>query len=191
MNVKLKYPVSFLTNVWINGQAIANNYSVVLEMLTNSEDSFEQNVAFDRIRHIIFAQYANSILIDADDSEDVKKLRAAGLRVIELPEVPVDQIIGMSLLYKLNSVTEDRMVVTDVEISSSLSESVVYCHSVEDSAGPFIDSGWWDDVKPACSSTTSEKVVDITNESWTSYGLDWEPVDEEYDDNVVSFTKDK
>lgn len=190
MNVKLQYPVTFYANVWVNGRMVTNNYNVVLDIITGTEDGYEQNIAFDRIRFMIQEQFANSVFVDQEETDVVERLRNAGLRVIALPEVPVDQIIGMSLLYKLNSVTEDRMVVVQSRISSHLSENVVYFHSVDDSAGPFMDDGWWDSPKPTCNTEVrSSKIVDIAEETWTALGLQWEPVDEWNDDNVVEFTK--
>ena len=139
---------------------------------------------------MIQEQFANSVFVDQEEADVVERLRAAKLQVIALPEVPVDQIIGMAILYKLNSVTEDKMVVVQSRISSNLSESVVYFHSVDDAAGPFMDDGWWDNSKPSCSNNTkSSKVVDIAEETWTALGLQWEPVDEWNDNNVVEFTK--
>lgn len=190
MNVKLQYPVTFFANVWVNGRMITNNYNVVLDIITGTEDGFEQNVAFDRIRYMLQEKFANSVFVDEEEPSVVKKLRAAGLNVIALPEVPVDQIIGMALMYKLNSVTEDKMVVIQTRISSNLSENVVYFHSVDDSAGPFMDDGWWDSAKPSCNSEVkSSKVVDIADETWTALGLQWEPIADWSDDNVVEFTK--
>lgn len=190
MNVRLQYPTTFLANVCINGRIVANKYTVVLDMLSGTDDSFEQNVAFDRIRYILHEQFANSVFVDQEEPGVASRLRDAGLRVIELPEIPVDQIIGMALLYKLNSVTEERMVIGQTRISSDLSEQVVYFHTLEDSAGPFMEDGWWDTTKPSCNDTVkSSKIVDMLEENWTALGLQWEPVDEWNDNNVVEFTK--
>ena len=190
MNVRLQYPTTFLANVCINGRIVANKYTVVLDMLSGTDDSFEQNVAFDRIRYILHEQFANSVFVDQEEPGVASRLRDAGLRVIELPEIPVDQIIGMALLYKLNAVAEERMVIGQTRISSDFSEQVVYFHTLDDSAGPFIDDGWWDTAKPSCNDTVkSSKIVDMLEENWTSLGLQWEPVDEWNDNNVVEFTK--
>lgn len=196
MNVRLDYQCQFLAGVYWNNEVILNSYAVSCEMITGTSDNVEQNIALQRLKYMLFEQMQNSIFVSNKEKAVIKKLEAAGVKTVALPELPVDQIIGMMLYSKLNAVMEDRIIISELKLSSELGDSVWYKHSEMESIGPFAEEGWWNNSERMCtdSKSSSSKVVSITNNAgWKTLDLDW-PDDESGDSDdstVVVFKKDE
>jgi predicted Fe-Mo cluster-binding NifX family protein len=82
---------------------------------------------------------------DTDDQEQIALLKAAGIKVIALPEEPVDQIIGMMLYSKLSAVMEGCMLIRSIMLSSTAGDNVIYEHDAQESVAPFDQPGWWNE----------------------------------------------
>ena len=203
MNARLDYQTDFLGAIYWNDQVMFNQYHIDIKMRTVSMDSDENNIALDRIRYIINEVMTNSIFVHDDDRSAVKKLESAGMKVVVLPEIPVDQIVGMMLFCKLTSVTEDHMEIGQLSIRSSLGEGIIYHQDASETVGPFEAAGWWRDPEPKVQSAGSStgKVVKLQKSlTWKDLDLHW-PDDEDHDDEeqsannvektVVAFRKDE
>ena len=190
MNVRLQYDLEFLGGIYFEEQMQMNHYSVSLNLVTGTADPTDTNIAMDRIKAFVFGELEHSVFINVAQRERADLMHLMGINVTTLPEEPVDQIIGMMLYYKLNSIMEGRMIVRSLDISSSLGDSVWYQHDDEDSAGPFAQDGWWHD------SGVKHNTVDVNNvdanivkvvpDAWTEYGLAW-PGDTTESGNTVVF----
>ena len=194
MNVKLEYPAEFLAAAYWEDSVMMNSYTVRCEMVTNTRDSREQNIALERLKYVLFMQIQNSVLVDHREKAAIKRLQAAGMRTVILPEQPVDQIIGMMLYSKLDSVMEGRMTVTQLKLSSELGENVTYFQTDNETIGPFAQKGWWNSAEPSVSdSKDGGKIVSIKGTTtWQLLGLDWGDKEEENKGNtVVAFRKDE
>ena len=194
MNVKIEYPAEFLAAAYWEDSVMMNSYTVRCEMVTNTRDSREQNIALERLKYVLFMQIQNSVLVDHREKAAIKRLQAAGMRTVILPEQPVDQIIGMMLYSKLDSVMEGRMTVTQLKLSSELGENVTYFQTDNETIGPFAQKGWWNSAEPSVSdSKDGGKIVSIKGTTtWQLLGLDWGDKEEENKGNtVVAFRKDE
>ena len=131
-------------------------------------------------------------------TEAIEKYTAAGMRVVALPQVPVDQIIGMMRHYKFNAMLEDRVNIMGTAISSRVGSGIVYLHDEEENAGPFQDDDWWDDPEPTYGRKTKSSIVDFSKKStWENLNLLWneQPAILELDvndsnGNIVTFPTD-
>ena len=195
MNVKIEYPAEFLAAAYWEDSVMMNSYAVRCEMITNTRDSREQNIALERLKYVLFMQIQNSVLVDHREKAAIKRLQAAGMRTVILPEQPVDQIIGMMLYSKLDSVMEGRMTVTQLKLSSELGENVTYFQTDNETIGPFAQKGWWNSAEPSVSdSKDGGKIVSIKGTTtWQLLGLDWGDKEEEENkgNTVVAFRKDE
>jgi len=198
MNARLEYDTGFLAAIYWEDRVLFNHYHVKIEMQTVSMDHVCHNVALERVRYIINEMMANSIFVHQDDRSAIKKLESAGLKVILLPEIPVDQIVGMMLYCKLSAVVEDQMDVTQIGISSDLGEGVVYLQDQYENVGPFESNGWWADPEPKSQGSTGPggKVVKLEKSlTWKDLDLSWPDEDpndsDDPDKNVVEFRKDE
>ena len=196
MNVRLEFNAHVLAGVYWNEVVLFNDYFVQCELITNTKNNAEQNIALDRLKHMMFSRFQNSVFIDSREKSAIKKLEAAGLKTVVLPEQPVDQIVGMMLFCKLDSVMEERLHMTQLKISSEIGDNIIYLQSEHESVGPFADKGWWNNPEPVCSNqrSTAGKVVTIhaNNDTWQALDLHWTQDDNDDGNNnvVVAFPKD-
>jgi hypothetical protein len=116
--------------------------------------------------------------IHQDNQKKSKALKNCKIKVIELPQEPVDQVIGLILFYKLNAICEDKIVCTELDISSELGQNIHYLHSINEESTAIPRTGWWADSTPnlSCQSRqTNEKIVKFAKvDTWAQYELDWE-----------------
>jgi hypothetical protein len=109
--------------VFYDGHTHMNNYNVTLWMMTNCEQAQDQNTAFERIKHFVYQELDSTVFVNADNLTQCQLLSAAGMDVTTMPGEPVDQLIGIMLYYKLNAITEGRMIIEETELSSVMGET--------------------------------------------------------------------
>lgn len=177
MNVRLQYDIEFLAGIYYDESLQMNKYDVSISLTTATKDVASTNIAMERLKAFVFDELANTVFINQNNMERAEFLQIIGANITTLPEEPVDQIIGMMLYYKLNAIMEGRMVITSLDISSSLGDGVWYQHDEEDSAGPFVKDGWWhqsstqhETIEPQ---EVADNVVKVISTGWYEMGLDW------------------
>jgi hypothetical protein len=138
----------------------------------------EQNIAMERVKFYLHECLQHSVFVNQEDSDAIEKYVKAGMNVSTLPEDPYDQIIGIMLMTKLNSITEGRLNITDLSIESAMSDGVSCCMSDDESLGPFYDKGWWNDSSQKINNITdkNKKIVKLSKSKteWQDVYLDWE-----------------
>lgn len=176
MNVRLRKDFVFNTGIVFQDQYLINQYHVTLDMITTDSESYQQNVAYERIKFWLAEIMENSVMIPTGHAK-VAAFAETGQRVITLPDEPLDQIIGIMLCCKLNAICEDRLLVTDVELSSKCGEDMIYIHSFDETVGPFSTDGWWNDSKLTYNNIHEhhDNIVPLSHTTtWKDIGLDWE-----------------
>jgi hypothetical protein len=199
-NVRLDWNFSFLAGYHADAQNqyCANEYHVNLNMITVSTNGWDHDTAFERIKYYSTYVLSSCVFVDEQQTEAIEKYINAGIRVVALPQVPVDQIIGMMIHYKFNAMSEDRVNIMGTAISSRVGNGIVYLHDEEENAGPFQDDDWWDDPEPTYGRKTNGSVVDFSKKStWANLNLLWneQPAIIEIDSdepsgNIVTFPTD-
>jgi hypothetical protein len=169
-----------------------NNYNVRLWLLTNSYTATDHNTAFERIKYFVFNELDSTVFVNSEQSTICQRLLSAGLKITTLPGEPVDQLIGIVLHSKLNAIAEDRMIVVETEISSSMGDNVTYLHSDDENSEELVKPDW-------CTSADlvhcdpilvdGEKIVTIAhNASWRELDLAWsDEAEVKVTDNTVVF----
>ena len=188
------YNFDFLAGVYNQDQLMMNHYSVHLNLLTQTMDAASTNVALERVKCFVQRDMQHTVFFGVGDHDKAEMFHVMGTNVTTLPEEPVDQIIGIMLYCKLNAIMEDRMVVTSLDVSSTLGESVWYSHDDDDNLGPFADDSdksWWYTTSPQhhCIELESnaDNVVKVIPNVWHEYGLKWpeEEIDNSEDNTVI------
>jgi len=146
-------------------------------MHTTAMDAAEHSVAYERMDHWFQSVMQDSFFISAEDPK-LRAYGAIGQRLLIFPEDPVDQLIGIMLCIKLNSITEGRLVITDVDLSSINGEEMIYRHNHTEATGPMAAAGWWQDSRPSWitpgTRNLSSKIVSLSRSpEWHAVGLDW------------------
>jgi hypothetical protein len=195
MNVRIKFPITFTAGIFYGGSLQMNNYMVNLSMLTNSMDGAINNIALDRIKYFIYQEIESSIFINSDDVERCAKFIDAGLKITTIPDEPVDQLIGIMLYYKLAAITEERLLIDEIEISSSLGDGLIYMHGENENVDELAIPEWWKTVdlihcdKELIDSNEIVTLADLN--VWRDLNLDWPAEEESETGNTVVFILDE
>jgi predicted Fe-Mo cluster-binding NifX family protein len=177
MNVRLQYPAEFSAGVWADTQMKINNYTIRVDLITQTADEESSAIAFERLKYFLYEALDSAVLINAVEQSQIKLLSAAGIKVVAMPETPVDQIVGMMLFAKLNAVMENRVAVTEIAISSDLGDHVTYLHNDHETLATFESSGWWNSAGPETQELVEPKKKTVWNlknhSAWSMLNLDW------------------
>lgn len=190
MNVRLQYNLEFLAGIYYEDQLQMNSYTASLSLVTKTSDANSTNIAMDRLKAFVYSELDSTVFMNSTNQARAEMMSIMGINVTTLPEEPVDQIVGMMLYYKLNAIMEGRMEVTQLDISSSLGDSVWYQHDEEDAAGPFANDGWWHLPTVQHDTITSNdtaNVVKVIPNAWIEYGLMWPEAEHIPSANTVVF----
>lgn len=193
MNVRLEYSSDFTSGVHWDNSMLMNNYTIRLYMMTNCSDSVSQNIAFERLKYYIYSQLNHSVFVNQNNDVSIENYNQAGIRTLEIPAEPVDQLLGIMLYCKLNAIMEGRIIINEIEISSDLGERMIYLHAADENLGPFGEPGWWHSVDLPSRNvleSNSDKVVAMNNiNAWRELELDWPEVATSDEDNTVVFAE--
>jgi len=190
MNVRIAQLLSFTAGAWYDDALEMNQYTVKLWMITQSENTLEQTIAFSRMKHFVHAQLDSTIFVDSANAKAQEFIRS-GLDITTMPGDPADQLIGIMLFHKLNAIMEDRIAVVEVEISAG--DAVVYLHGENETSDSLEQPDWWHsaDLDHSDILDDPDNVVSLHPKAiWRDVGLAW-PTEEIAVDsatgNVVSF----
>lgn len=178
MTTRIEKDYKFNSAVHFDEKFLMNTYELTLSMVVETESVREQNIAMERLEYFITQVIDSCVFIDSKEVESIENYKKAKIKVSILPEEPYDQIIGMILLLKLNSVLENRLIVTDLNICSRLSDDVRFNIIAEVAETIFSGEYWW------CNNSTTtfdlpklnekkSKVVKLFDDEWTNLGLSW------------------
>lgn len=177
MNVKLHLSLDFIAGIWFEGMLQFNNYNVNFQFVTASTNQVTIGTAIDRVKYFVEQELNHTVFLHEQYPEIALMLQEIGADVTTLPEEPVDQIIGIMLYCKLNTIMEQQVFLTSLDISSVLGQSVWYSHSDDDALGPFANHGWWCENNVSHNNLTASdcenNVVKVNTNSWRDYGLAW------------------
>jgi hypothetical protein len=167
----------FTAGIFYDGNLRMNNYNLRLWMTTNSENTADQNIAFERIKYFVYTQMDSTIFINRRLEDQCRQFVGAGLNITTIPGDPVDQLVGIMLYYKLNAITEDRMIIVETELGSAQSENMTYLHSDFENITGYEQPDWWTSPDLTHSdfvATESENVVAISQSTaWRDLELAW------------------
>jgi hypothetical protein len=193
MNIRLMYNFEFLGGIFYQDQLQLNSYRVHLNLLTQTEDAVSSHIALERIKSFVQNELSSSIFFGPQDHDKAEMFHVMGANVTTLPEEPVDQIVGIMLYCKFNAIMEDRVVVTGLDISSTLGDSTWYALEEDDPIGPFAQSQdcWWHKSNTQHHDLDIElvpnKVVRVIPSDWHEYELQWPEEYVETNNNTVLY----
>jgi hypothetical protein len=181
MNTRIERDFEFQAAVYFDSTLLMNTYAVGLSMLVTTDSIPEQNIAMDRISYFLSESLESCVFVKSTEKKVIEKYVAADLKVSTLPEEPYDQIISILLLIKLNAITEKRLIITDIRITTKLSDGVSFLYDNEDSSGPFEQMGWWHESGTSISDlhkqqNKKDKIVKLVNKThdWNDPSLMWQ-----------------
>lgn len=194
MTTRIEREFSFQAGVYFKEEFLMNLYTITLYMEVETESIREQNVAMERIKYFLNECLENSIFVQDSEHKVIEKYNTCGFKVCTVPEEPYDQIITLLLLVKLNSITEGRLVITDMTLGSRISDDVKFICDIESPLGPLEEQGWWSDngtsiSNPIKKSAKKDKIVKLFKTDWAEYNLIWKEKDN-LSNCEIAFTTD-
>jgi hypothetical protein len=199
MSARVTKDFAFHAGLYYEKVFLINTYHVRLYMDVKVEDIIIQNIALDRIKHLFSSELDNCIFVHETNKTVIDNYNKAGLKVCTLPEEPYDQIISLVLLKKINSITDNKLFVNQIKISSMISDDVAFYVSHEDHV-EFWDrpAAWWTNPSPCITDwvkklTKKDKIVELKKDSnaWTDLGLSWKQKDSTTNNEIVFLNLDK
>ena len=179
MNTRIEKDFYFTAALHFENRFYVNSYDLTLSMLVETDSIHEQNVAMERINYILDNAIQHSLFINSVHKKEISNYKRAGITICALPEEPFDQIIAMILLLKLNAVTEDRLKITDMVISSTMSQNVRFSIVSEMAEDLLSGNYWWNSACFAVNNETDSvsdlnKIIKLfRNDEWLTVGLGW------------------
>lgn len=151
----------------------------------------DQNIALERVKHFLYEMHS-TIFINQAEADQAEAFASLGLNVTTLPEEPVDQIVGITLYYKLNAIMEGRMSITELSIRSDAGDGVEYHHSQDEHSEIFAGAAWWHESTPVHDNLEVESeegnVVALDAlDAWRELDLNWNNTDIVTDLGTVVF----
>lgn len=157
-----------------------NSYDMTLSMLIETDCVNEHYIALGRLDHFIKDILANSVFVHSEEVDVIFAYEQAGMKVCELPEKPLDQVIALAILLKLNAITEGRFKITDITFGSMLSEGVRYpiVSELAENAEIMLGNHWWHksdlSINDKNIEPISDNVVKLFHEDvWLDMNLSW------------------
>lgn len=180
MGVKVEREINFIAGLHFEEQFMINFYEMKVIMDVETDCVREQNIALQRMLWFVENYVQDSIIISAEEIEQIEKYTNAGLKLCIIPEEPYDQVVGMILLNKFNAIMEGRVYITDIIFGSKLSNQMKFITTDEEAQVMFPGDFWWnnhsvntrDQEKPK---NKKDKVVKLFNndDEWDMLELTW------------------
>jgi len=178
LTTRIERDFSFQAGVYFQEEFLMNVYTISLYMDVETESIREQNVAMERIKYFLNDCLENSIFVQDTEHKIIEKYNSCGLT-------------------KLNSITEGRLVITDITLGSRISDQVKFSYDIESPRGPLEVAGWWTDngtsiSDPVKKSVRKDKIVKLfktQSTDWAEYNLIWKEKDPKIKSEIV-FTTD-
>jgi hypothetical protein len=195
----IKYKYLFLAGLIVDDELKFNSYKLLLNLHVNTTSEVDQHIAFERMNFVIQHIFENGVFVDERDLASLSRLNAAGIRVITINEPgPIDQMVQITIVSKLNAITEGTLTIFESAFSSYCGGHIDYmyyvCDKVDEepeliSADP---NKWWNDSYPRFTQKPEpSEICDINDTvTWADLDLQWE---EDYDadnDMEIVFTSE-
>lgn len=103
---------------------LPNEWTIKIDFNSESDDPYEEQIAFERCRFIIEDSFQDSVFVNINDATFNKLIDSMAGKIITLPDEPTDINISIALLSKLISVVEKRLSFDGVSVSSRISDNI-------------------------------------------------------------------
>lgn len=147
-------------------------------MVVETFDMLDQNIAIERMTYFISHTLEDCIFVNQEDKEAIEKYNNAGMRVVEVPEDPYDQILGLLIINKCNAIMEGRLHLSDIVFGSKLSNLIKFELTSEMAINEYPGKHWWNDhtLSTTTKSRKKDKIVKLFDQNtpdWATLELTW------------------
>lgn len=178
-NSRIEKDFYFRAAVHFENKFYVNAYNITASFFVETSSVHEQYVAMERMKYFINECLADSMFIHATDVDAIQKYHIAGIKICDMPDEPHDQIVAMTILQKLNSITEGKVEVTDVVVASDMSDGARYSIVHEITETLLCGNFWWNKSDTSIcnedqNSWNNDNVIALFSDNgWIELGLSW------------------
>tara|TARA_R110000772_G_scaffold81471_6_gene173329 strand:- start:713 stop:1276 length:564 start_codon:yes stop_codon:yes gene_type:complete len=159
----LIWKTKFTNLLYLNNKLWPNDTEISLHMTPMTDDSKHQHIAFEKYKYIFARVLQNSLFIE-NDVKTHENFVPLDNDLIDFFARPVDQVVGVCLLAKLNSIAGEYLKIDAVQIESWQGENLKFIISqtspetdMMENCG--IKNPWWYDDSPNFSNFTTKKLT--------------------------------
>lgn len=186
----LTWKTSWETVVCYEDLLLPNQYHLKMHFDVATDDSDEQNVAFDRIKFFVDNVLQDSIFCQVDDPRIDFYMKSFKQKIVTFAHAPQDLTIVSHIYSKFNQITEGRLEIHDMELGSRLGNNITvnFGEDFFEDSGMLFDhemikaaekSPWW--FREDCGSADFFRMDEETKElafvtdvsGWEDTGLTW------------------
>jgi hypothetical protein len=157
----LSYECSFDTTIVLEDWISPNKYNCKIYFDVDTDSGDHQNIAFERIKIMLEAIFANSMIISMNNPLLQTLAKKTKQRIVTIPTEPLDVIMAAIIYDKLTAIVDGNLIVEKVKISSSQADNI-WVHfdsefaevftSLESELYKAVDvKPWWKRSDPTCS----------------------------------------
>lgn len=160
------FKTRFTNSLLLNNKLWPNDYEIAVYFVPQTNDQKLQNITYEKYKWVFGRAFQNSIFIPSDEKiyASVKTFKND---IIDFVSDPVDQIIGVTIMSKLNSIGGEFLKVQNIEIDSWQGENLRYNITA--------DSPEWDVVQ------------DLEKEIKNPWWLSDKPIFTNYEKNMLTW----
>ena len=177
----IKKEFNFYAGVHISDTYYINSYNMECSFVnTDNSDYAEMSVAIDRIEHFIYRVLQHSVIISEEHTSAIKKYKAAGINICELPIDPLDEILASILILKINAILEGKIKLINMALDSHMSEGMRFVIAPEEIKSLSYNGNhfWWNKSNLCMSKLNKSNVDNVVklfdgSKEWEQLGLSW------------------
>jgi len=168
----------FTNAIYLQNKLWPNDTEVSLHMTPVTNNAQEQHLAFDKIKYVFAKTLQNSLFVQSTE-EQYNKFSNLDNCIVDFFDKPIDQIVGICLLSKLNAMTDEFLKINVVEIESWQGENLRFVISENSPEYDLlkdckIEKPWWNNPLPVFSNFTKQSLT------WSELGFIIENTNEKF-----------
>ena len=159
----ISWKTRFTNTMYLQNKLWPNDVSINMHMLPVTDGANSQHVTFQKIKYVFGKSLQNSIFIQKDENL-YKSFSVFENEVIDFFDTPVDQVVGVTLLAKLDAIGGDSMKVDTLEIESWQGENLRFMITTDSPEWKLLQNcdtkdPWWHDPSPRFSNFNTEQLT--------------------------------
>jgi len=159
----ISWKTNFTNTMYLQNKLWPNDVAINIHMLPITNGPTSQHVTFQKIKYVFGKSLQNSIFIESDDNL-YQSFSVFENEVIDFFDTPVDQIVGVTLLAKLDAIGGESMKVDAIEIESWQGENLRFVITTDSPEWKLLQNckikdPWWHDPAPRFSNFDTEPLT--------------------------------
>ena len=138
------WKTQFSTTVVIDDCVYPNNYTLKISFIPKSDNIQTQNLGFEKIKYLTNRLCDNSIIFSPNDKTNTYWFKMPVNKIL-LPGNPYDQLLGVCLFRKIQSIAGKFFYLGELTIDSRLGDNIKYTVDDESFENKHLDVEKWID----------------------------------------------